>query len=285
MINARAITKTLGGRWCGTYGLARCPAHGDREPSLKVRDDPRKNDGIDLHCFAGCAWQDVKAELTRQGLIDEWNASAANRREQPAHRRQAEPAHAADHDDDDLKQRIAFAMGTWSASISLPGTLGWRYFIERRGLHIGMLDDLGHCLRFHGGIDAVIALLTDPITNAPIGVHRTFLNPDGTKRERKMLGKAGVVRLTPDEDVTLGLGITEGIEDGLAALLTGWAPIWCATSAGGIERLPVLDGIDCLTVHADFDNRGMDAAQVCVDRWIAAGREAVISFPKDMHNE
>ena len=52
-----------------------------------------------------------------------------------------------------------------------------------------------------------------------------------------------------------------------------------------IERLPVLDGIDCLTVHADFDNRGMDAAQVCVDRWIAAGREAVISFPKDMHNE
>jgi hypothetical protein len=72
MMDARTITKTLGGRWYGAYGLARCPAHCDREPSLKVRDDPRKNDGIDLHCFAGCTWQDVKAELTRQGLIDEW---------------------------------------------------------------------------------------------------------------------------------------------------------------------------------------------------------------------
>jgi hypothetical protein len=42
------------------------------------------------------------------------------------------------------------------------------------------------CLRFHRGINAVIGLVTDPITNEPIGVHRTFLN--GTKRERKMLG-------------------------------------------------------------------------------------------------
>jgi len=121
----------------------------------------------------------------------------------------------------------------------------------------------------------------DAVTNEPVGVHRTFLNPDGTKRERKMLGRQGVIRLSPDEEVTLGLGICEGIEDGLAVLLSGWAPIWCATSAGAIERFPILSGIGCLTIHADYDNIGISAAQICADRWIAAGRDAFVSCPKD----
>ena len=127
--------------------------------------------------------------------------------------------------------------------------------------------------------------MTDPLTGEPCGVHRTFLNPDGTKRERKMLGRQGVIRLSPDEEVTLGLGLTEGVEDGLAVLLSGWAPVWCATSAGAIERFPVLSGIDCLTIHADYDNAGINAAQICVDRWIAADRDAFISYPKDLGDE
>jgi hypothetical protein len=53
----------------------------------------------------------------------------------------------------------------------------------------------------------VVALMTDAISNDPIGIHRTFLDANGKKRERKMLGRQGVVRITPDEDVTLGLGI------------------------------------------------------------------------------
>ena len=31
MIGAHVLTKALGGRWCGSYGLARCPTHDDRE--------------------------------------------------------------------------------------------------------------------------------------------------------------------------------------------------------------------------------------------------------------
>ena len=65
----------------------------------------------------------------------------------------------------------------------------------------------------------IVALMTDPVTNEPTGIHRTFLNPDGKKIERKMLGRQGVVRITPDEDVTYGLGISEGVEDALAVAL------------------------------------------------------------------
>ena len=32
--------------WCGSYGLARCPAHDDRKPSLKIRPDQAKRDAI-----------------------------------------------------------------------------------------------------------------------------------------------------------------------------------------------------------------------------------------------
>ena len=60
--------------------------------------------------------------------------------------------------DDDLKRRIKTARSLWKASVPLPNTLGWRYFTERRGLHIGVLGDLSHALRWHEGIRAVVAL-------------------------------------------------------------------------------------------------------------------------------
>lgn len=118
--------------------------------------------------------------------------------------------------------------------------------------------------------------MTDPVTNDPVGIHRTYLNAEGGKFDRKMLGHQGVVRITSDEDVTYGLGIAEGIEDALAVALH-WGPAWAATSAGAIERFPVLFGVDCITVFADDDTAGAKAACACADRWTAAGKEARIS--------
>ncbi|OWJ83196.1 virulence-associated protein E, partial [Haematobacter massiliensis] len=40
MTEAQRITAALQGRWHGRYGLARCPAHGDRNPSLSLSDGP-----------------------------------------------------------------------------------------------------------------------------------------------------------------------------------------------------------------------------------------------------
>ena len=127
-------------------------------------------------------------------------------------------------------------------------TLGWRYLTERRGLHIGLLGDLSHALRWHEGIGAVVALMTDPLTGKPTGIHRTFLAKDATKIERKMLGRQGAIRLSPDESVLEGLGICEGLETSLRTMLDGWEPVWCVANAGGIERFPVLSGVESLTI-------------------------------------
>lgn len=271
-MDARAITKALGGKWQGRFGLCRCPAHADSTPSLKVKDDPRKGDGVDVHCFAGCDWKDIKADLAKYGLLRTFEPKNGPRR-LPRMAEATQPkVMASSETDATSKQRAEIALKLWRESKPLIGTLGWRYFTEHRGLQIGINVD--HALRYHSLYRMVVALMTDPLTNQQCGVHRTFLNADGSKRERKMLGCQGVVRLSPDEDVTHGLGVAEGVEDALAILDSGWAPVWAATSAGMIERFPVLHGIECLTIFADNDAAGMAAAQACAERW--ADREVYI---------
>ena len=74
-MNAQEITKALGGHWRGSYGIARCPAHDDREPSLSIRD------GVDaepvFNCFAGCDWRAIKDVLRTKGLLPERSDSPA----------------------------------------------------------------------------------------------------------------------------------------------------------------------------------------------------------------
>ena len=196
----------------------------------------------------------------------------------PAPRRSRPSAPAATNDTD---ARTKAALRIWDETVPLAGTLAERYLVGHRRLDIGRLA-LDHALRWHPGIGAVVALMTDAVSGEAIGIHRTFLDADGAKLERKMLGRQGVVRLSPDSEVTMGLGITEGIEDGLAVLLSGWAPVWAATSAGAIVRFPVLAGIEALTVFADADTPGIQAAEACAARWRAAGREARITSPSEV---
>jgi putative DNA primase/helicase len=266
-MDARAITKALGGKWAGRYGLARCPVHADSTPSLKISDCDHR--GVDVHCFAGCDWKDIKNELRRQGLLND-NFSADIQE-----RSKVIPAPAEDE-----HKNIAPALSLWRGATPLPGTLGETYFTEHRGMKIDGLN-LEHALRYHRVHRMVVALMTDAITNEPCGIHRTFLEPDGIKIERKMLGRQGVVRISPDEDVTHGLGIAEGVEDALGILISGWAPVWAATSAGAIERFPVLSGIEHLTIFADDDTPGIKAARACADQWITAGREALATSLRD----
>jgi hypothetical protein len=175
--------------------------------------------------------------------------------------------------------RIAIALRTWSEAVPMAGTLAERYFIGHRKLDVGHLSEVCHALRWHAGIRAVVGLMTDPVSGQPTGVHRTFLDNDGAKIERKMLGRQGVVRLSLDDAVTTSIGITEGLEDALAILLSGWSPVWAATSAGAIARFPVLAGIEALTIFADADLPGIRAAEICCARWATAGREVRITSP------
>jgi len=94
-----------------------------------------------------------------------------------------------------------------------------------------------------------------------------------------MAGRAGIVRLVDAANCGSGLGVSEGLETGLAILASGWSPIWAALSAGAISRFPVMPYVQSLTIFADHDQAGLHAASACADRWRDAGREARIITP------
>lgn len=127
-----------------------------------------------------------------------------------------------------------------------------------------------------------ITLATDQ--GQDMGLHLTWLAwTEGrwTRTERRYLGKkqGGVIRLWPDEAITAGLAVGEGIETCLSGsrLMT---PVWCAMDAGNLAALPVLDGIECLVVFADHDEPGLAAAESVMARWEAAGREVRALVPR-----
>jgi hypothetical protein len=132
-------------------------------------------------------------------------------------------------------------------------------------------------------IGSIIGIMTDPVTAKPTGgISRTYIGPDGKKiGKSKNSGPAGILRLTPYEDVTQGLFLAEGLETALAAMSKGLRPIWSAGSTSIMAKLPVVAGIESLTILGDRDETGAGerAATEAERRWRAAGREVRVWIP------
>jgi hypothetical protein len=181
------------------------------------------------------------------------------------------------------------------------GTPGERYLREIRRIDtdeiadvVERVDAVGWCPKvyfhepdhpLHGHrLSCIVGVMTDPVTARPTGaISRTYIDENLRKiGKAKTLGSpAGVVRLSRDEDVLLGLHLAEGLETALSAMAKGLRPVWSTGSTALMKTFPVLDGIDCLTVIADRDatGAGENAAREVETRWRRAGREAYIFMP------
>jgi phage/plasmid primase-like uncharacterized protein len=130
-----------------------------------------------------------------------------------------------------------------------------------------------------------VALVTDALTGEPLTLHRTWVQPGGTKApvdKPRLLWPGqpkagGVVRLWPDAEVAFGLCVAEGIETALTAAI-GFQPAWACIDAANLAAFPVLPGIEALTIVADHDTNGVGqrAAEECARRWAEAGVEAMV---------
>ena len=256
-----------------------CPFHEDPTPSLQIYPDH-------WHCF-GCHehgdridWL-VRAEGMSRAealtAIQDWEPPA------PCTERQSP------------NRRPTRSRGRWRCGMppsALPGSLGERYLSETRGVDVSKLPaDIHESLRFHPrcpfGSDTapcILALMRDPVSDTPIGIHRIGLKTvDGkvAKIDRMALGKMGVVKLWPANG-TLTIG--EGIETVLAAVTrlsheTPLIPAWSAVSSGGLAKLPVVPGVRSLVLLVDNDREGLSAAAKLEQRWHAAGREVTQLLP------
>jgi hypothetical protein len=255
-----------------------CPFHADSTPSLKIYDDH-------YHCF-GCGahgdrvdWLMAVDGLDRAGavrLIKDWDGPVTPMRPSA--------------NDDAIKRARALCL--WEEGRPIAGTLAARYLTSTRGIDLDALPTtIDDVLRFHPRCPfgagtyhpCLLALMRNATTDAPTGIHRVALTPDARKIDRFALGQMGAVKLWPAKTQ---LVVGEGIETVLAAATripyrdAPLQPAWSLISAGPLERLPVLPGVERLIILVDHDIAGKDAARICADRWQRAGRTVVRLTPK-----
>jgi hypothetical protein len=132
-------------------------------------------------------------------------------------------------------------------------------------------------------IPAMLSVMRNIHTNEVTAVQRTALSFTGEKIGRMALGsKTGAaIKLSADEDVTMGLAIGEGLETMLSAMQLGFTPAWALGDASNVQRFSVVSGIECLTIIVDNDESGTGqrAALECSSRWTGAGREVLRIIP------
>ncbi len=133
-----------------------------------------------------------------------------------------------------------------------------------------------------GAYERSSCAVTDAVTNEPMTLHQTWISPDGHKLfdpPRMLLAghqvSGGIIRLWPDDKITYGLGIAEGIETALSAA-HGFQPIWSTVNKSNLNKFPVLDAVEVLTILADPEGAGIAAANNCGRRWLDAEREVRI---------
>ena len=186
------------------------------------------------------------------------------------------------------KRNLDAALRIWNDSIPAAGTLAERY-LDRRGL-AGLSGS--SALRFHaachhphgGRFPALIALAVD-VHGQPLGIHRTYLSPDGWKAAidpvRASLGnlRGGAVRLDPREpDQPLVIG--EGLETSASAGRIKGVAAWAAISAGNLKDGVMLSADQKIVmIAADPDNVGRGAAEHARSRFQAEGRQVHVLYP------
>jgi phage/plasmid primase-like uncharacterized protein len=278
MTDARTLTLALGGRWHGRYGAAPCPCC---QPERRMGQDALTladgNGGRLLaHCKkSGCTFADITAAAgLRSGDYTPPDPATLARRE--AERRA------------EATKRAEQAKRLWQEARPIAGTVAEAY-LRGRGITCPLPRSLRfHAEAWHGPTARRWPALVAAVQGAgAAAVHRTFIKPDGSGKaglqggDKLMLGATvgGAVRLS---DGPSRLVVAEGIESALSllcGLLDGPATVWAALSTSGMRglRLPIEPGR--LTVAADGDGPGREAAHALAEWAHGSGWQVGILDP------
>jgi putative DNA primase/helicase len=275
----RELARTLGGHVVAGQVCCPGPGHSRNDRSLVVRPAPSMPDGFVVHSHCGDDWRTCREHVLR--LLGRAPAVL----DRNVHARRPLSANPP-------RSTQAWALQIWRDSIAPHGTPVDRY-LALRGLELP--DDAARFIRFHSAcpwadehnvrvrVPAMVALFRTISGDEPAAIQRTALRPDGSKIGRKMLGPVigAAIKVTADEDVLLRLGVAEGLESAMSAIVLGQGPAWALGSAGALRNLPVLPGIETLAIIAEHDRANEDARDVCGSRWQDAGCQVLIVEPKN----
>jgi hypothetical protein len=196
---------------------------------------------------------------------------------------------------EDKLRRTESALSLWAERQPFFGSPAETYLRVSRGIGdwLDAFVRLDEALAFHpccpfgnDRLPCMLALVRNIKTNEPQAIHRTALtlSPEPQRIDRLSFGPTGggAIKLSPDDEVSTGILIAEGIETALsAAVKYKFHPVWSVLWRGGIADFPILSGIESVTVAVDNDasGDGPRAAAECVERLTSAGIEVVTLQP------
>ncbi len=208
--------------------LTICPCHDDTNPSLSIKLS--RNNGVIFNCHAGCSWKEVQDIVGSMGLLPTNSPKKYN----------------------NLPKFI------WEQSSENNQEVE-KYFVSRNI----SLKKLPECFRFNkykGKM--IVAHVSKPGDKEVSAIHRTFLDKNGQKTGRKMLGpcKGGAVWLSPPSGRMV---VGEGIETTLSVIAATNLPGVACLSASGMKsvELPNLVKEIIIAVDSDPNNTGQNAAR------------------------
>ena len=267
---AAALKLTSAG---GNY-VGNCPACGYKA-AFSIRDIEGKTL---FRCHVGCDQGAVSDALRHAGLWGGRGEIHAKADFKPVQRIYENPK----PDSGPIVARI------WGGCIESADTVAAIY-LRHRGLTLDPGPDIRFAPRLrHNPSDSDWPAMVAAVRNATgdiVAIHRTFLAIDGTSKapvtpQKMTLGPigGGSVRLAMAGPALL---VGEGIESTLAAMMLSGLPGWAALSAGGIKALilPPLPIAAKVTIAADNDPVGLEAAYAAADRWAGEGRAVRIAKP------
>lgn len=264
MNSTRHLARRLGGEAVGhDQVLMPGPGHSGDDRSLHVTFHP--DGSFRVHSYSGDDWRTCREHVA--GLLGEaaW-----------------EPAAGGPNDPEERRQR---AMAWWREGIDPDGTATRRY-LRSRGLSLATREIRHHRRLYRkdsAPMPAMLALMRDVLTGEPRAIHRTWLDEQDRKVERKMYGPARGTAIMLDRRASSELTVGEGVESTMSAPLLGFenTQLWAMGSAGAIAALPVVPGIRLLRILGENGDDGVNlrAARECADRWRQAGVEVVYLRP------
>lgn len=267
---ARRLCESRGGRWSGTKGMARCPAHDDRTPSLGVT---LGRHAVLFHCFAGCDQASVIDALRREGTT-------------PASLFAGSPIERTDNMME-ARTPLRGALRIWREAYPLKGSRAKAY-LEARGITAAT-----PALRFHpqtplgpkGRAQFLLAMIAAvSLDEGPIAIHRTYLDPKKPKlaafeKPKRALGslRSAAVRLFPPIDGALGLA--EGIESALSARALTGVPCWATLGNERFSLVSIPESVTALHLFVDWDAGGDLAAKRALQAHACEGRTIHVRRP------
>lgn len=279
------IARALGGAVRQGRGwLAFCPAHDNRRtPALSLDVGDKGN--LLVSCHAGCEGRAVLDALRGRGLI-EGSATGDGVAVDPAEAARREKERRSKE-----SQMRGFAISLFNEAQPGEGTPVAAYLREARGMP---LDVIPPALRFHPSIKhpsgvslpAMVALVEN-VRGEGVGIHRTYLRPDGSGKAdiepaKAMLGpcRGGAVRFSRDRET---MAVAEGIESALSFAVSTRIPTLATLSTSGMKAadLPALPLASSLVVACDNDPAGIMAGRILAERARDEGRAARVIHPPD----